>query len=82
MPLFEYQCADCGNLYEILIFHRDDGEESVCPKCHSHSTRRLMSTFAVSHASGGSEDLPSCSDGSCHMGGCGHGHGPCDFDDD
>ena len=79
MPLYEYQCQDCSTVYEILILQREHADETVCPKCHSASTRRLMSVFAVNHADH-SPSLPSCSDGSCHTGGCGHGH--CDIDDD
>ena len=77
MPIYEYQCKDCEHIYELLIFNQDHGSETVCPKCHSASTRKLMSTFAVNHADGHAE-IPSCADGSCNVG-C---HGHCDFDDD
>lgn len=78
MPIYEFRCLDCANMYEILAFTREDGEATICPKCGSPSTQKIVSTFAVS-TSGSGSDLPSCADSGCGAG-CGHGH--CDFDDD
>ena len=67
MALFEFRCADCGNVSEHLVF--SEGEKPTCPDCGSGKLEKMLSTFAVSaKASGGS----SCSHaGSCGSGGCG-----------
>ncbi|QGY40038.1 zinc ribbon domain-containing protein [Pseudodesulfovibrio cashew] len=78
MPIFEYQCNDCGNEFEELVFDRD--ECPPCPKCGSKETGKLMSAVRSRvgggpAASGGeSESAPApaassgcagCSGGNC-----------------
>jgi len=37
MPLFDYRCVDCENIFEALV---DDREEEVeCPECNEICTR-------------------------------------------
>jgi putative FmdB family regulatory protein len=44
MPLYEFECADCGNCFEELV---TSGTQSLaCPRCGSHRTRRLLSPVA------------------------------------
>jgi putative FmdB family regulatory protein len=41
MPIYEYQCQQCGNIFEV--FHRIDEEvKPACPRCLS-GTRRIIS---------------------------------------
>lgn len=45
MPLYEYDCRDCGRHLEILI----RGENVPhCPACEGTNLERKLSTFAVS----------------------------------
>jgi putative FmdB family regulatory protein len=43
MPIFEYQCKDCGKVIEI--FHQRAGEDSlpVCSSCGSTNLIKLLS---------------------------------------
>ena len=42
MPLFEYRCAKCKDVFEELVF--GEPKEGVpCPKCGSAKTERLLS---------------------------------------
>ena len=65
MPIFEYQCKDCGAQFE-KISHAS-GEKILCKKCASARVEKLLSVFAVS---GASSDGPACESGPC---GCGAG---------
>jgi putative FmdB family regulatory protein len=46
MPLFEYVCSDCRNVFTEFrsIAQRDESLE--CPECHSSNVERKMSAFA------------------------------------
>ncbi len=77
MPIYEYQCDDCGHQFEQLVAsHRS---RPSCPECDSRRLQRQFSTFAAHQ--GGSEptcqapgqcpsSLPGggCSSGSCPLG--------------
>ena len=41
MPIYEYQCQDCGNCFEYLVIGKPDPE---CSDCHSKKVSRQMST--------------------------------------
>ncbi|MBF0496552.1 MAG: zinc ribbon domain-containing protein [Deltaproteobacteria bacterium] len=62
MPLFDYQCLDCGKLTEVLIVSL--AERPRCEACGSHNLKRLMA--AHSTRSGPNRDrLPGPNDHSC-----------------
>jgi putative FmdB family regulatory protein len=46
MPLYEFKCLDCGNLFELLMLK--PAQKAVCPSCESESVERVLSMFAVS----------------------------------
>ncbi|HEU4738927.1 MAG TPA: zinc ribbon domain-containing protein [Solirubrobacterales bacterium] len=43
MPIYEFECEECGERFEELV-----GAEAVaaCPACRSERTRRLYSTVS------------------------------------
>lgn len=45
MPLFEYECANCGIRFEQLVFNNDS--KIICRDCGSSKVTRLLSVFAV-----------------------------------
>lgn len=47
MPLYEYQCQQCGNTFEMLRRIKDADSDAECPRCHSLKVERLFSTFAA-----------------------------------
>ena len=74
MPIYEYECKDCGSEFELLIRGK---ETAICPTCgKSHLTK----SFSIPAAHGGGEmkELPSRPAGggmgACGSGGCGHSH--------
>ncbi len=74
MPLFEYECSECGSKFEMLIFGSD---RPRCPQCGGGRVEKCLSVFAVS-----TKAAPAApAGGACatcpHAGGpsgCGMGH--------
>ena len=67
MPLFDYQCRDCGEHFEALLFSGDP--EPACPACQSRNTARdFIGRRAFTCPGNGGTCSGSCE--SCH--GCHH----------
>ncbi|MFL5624195.1 MAG: FmdB family zinc ribbon protein [Ktedonobacteraceae bacterium] len=48
MPIYEYRCLDCGEVFSHLVLTSTDTSGLMsCSACGSAQTRRLMSSFAV-----------------------------------
>ncbi|HZT37108.1 MAG TPA: zinc ribbon domain-containing protein [Bryobacteraceae bacterium] len=54
MPLYEYRCETCGNVYEQIRRISDADRDLECPDCKSANVKRLLSVFATSSAGGAS----------------------------
>ncbi|MDR2406344.1 MAG: zinc ribbon domain-containing protein [Deltaproteobacteria bacterium] len=68
MPLYEFKCRNCGNVYEELVFK--SAYEVHCPKCGSADAEKLLSSFRSRSGGGdGISDFSSSSGGS-PCGGC------------
>ena len=64
MPLYEYECRDCGTRFEALV---TAGHRPVCPSCHSEKLEKLLSVFGV--GPGGSSGGRVADTGGCGSGG-------------
>lgn len=63
MPLYEYQCTDCGKLSEILVMSGSD-RKVICPACGSAKmSRQISATSSLTGRSGMS--MPGPGDTSC-----------------
>lgn len=49
MPVYEYSCTKCGELFELFVRHASD--TTTCPKCGSTETERLISATNIGSAS-------------------------------
>lgn len=64
MPLYEFDCSECGTAFEKLVRRADDASEVVCPVCGSAKVSEKISAFASisksgnTAASGGSSCAP------------------------
>lgn len=47
MPIFEYECRDCGGIESRVVLGSERSEDRPCANCGSARTRRVMSSFAV-----------------------------------
>jgi len=46
MPIYEYLCKDCRNLFEkILTLAEYDREPIACPKCGSKNVEQELTAF-------------------------------------
>ena len=52
MPIYEYDCKGCGEVFSVLKLGASDVDTS-CPKCKSTDTHKKVSSFC-SIGSGGS----------------------------
>ena len=59
MPIYEYECGNCGEKFEMLRGVSDSDGTVRCPCCGVKSARRLLSVFSTVSSS------PECSPADC-----------------
>lgn len=69
MPIYEYQCLDCDERFEILQRMGEGAADLKCPRCGKSRVSKQFSTFA----SGASSQRAGVA--SMGAGGCGAGSG-------
>ena len=72
MPVYEYRCPNCTQVFERLVSFADGGRDVNCPTCGAQAGK-LLSTFAAIGVAGGSTtgDQPApTGGGGCCGGGC------------
>jgi putative FmdB family regulatory protein len=52
MPLFEFQCRDCGHRFETLVLSTSRSTPA-CPACSSVDLEKLVSVFGVGSSAAG-----------------------------
>jgi len=69
MPTYEYQCQDCGHMFEIFatLKQKAAGLQAECPQCHSHRVRQAFGSVMLIRDSNG--NIPPASAGGCCGGG-------------
>lgn len=56
MPIFEYKCSSCDELFETLV---RSNSQPTCPKCGGSYLAKQLSVFAsTSSGSSGSDSAP------------------------
>jgi len=68
MPIFEFRCVDCGNVFEKIFFSPNEEVEMKCPGCESQSIERVVSRTNHVMARGAGEK-PKLTTRSCASGG-------------
>lgn len=70
MPIYEFKCMDCNEVFEVLSLSSDETVTMECKKCKSPHIERILSV--TSYAVGSMEKSPgvssqtrNCSTGSC-----------------
>ncbi|RPI05846.1 MAG: zinc ribbon domain-containing protein [Ignavibacteriae bacterium] len=74
MPIFDYRCKECSNLYDILHKGKEVIEDIQCPLCGSTHYTKLISLPGIIAKSTGRPpcDSQRCGmDQSCCGGSCG-----------
>ena len=59
MPIYEYRCDECNNLFEVLTTTTTTSEEaSSCPRCNSRKVKKTLSGASF-RINSGSSSIPS-----------------------
>jgi putative FmdB family regulatory protein len=54
MPIYEYECTECGESFEELVLSISTEKEVHCPACNSKSVKKKISLFGTKAPSTGS----------------------------
>ena len=71
MPIYEFECLECGVGFEELVASMKSAKPS-CPKCESRDTAKKISVFSPKMGASAPE-AGGCgmgADGTCSQGGC------------
>ncbi len=54
MPIYEFRCADCGHVQEIIVTSSSDSIEMKCAACQGEVLERILSqvSYAMGDSSG------------------------------
>ncbi|MCB9482335.1 MAG: zinc ribbon domain-containing protein [Desulfobacteraceae bacterium] len=71
MPIYEFECNDCGEIFESLVLQGREDEIIECSKCKSSNIKKLLSPGSfrpngIPKGKGGFNPPPR----SCKPGGC------------
>jgi putative FmdB family regulatory protein len=64
MPIYEYRCEACGEVFEVLVRSRSRQTGPRCPKCGSAEVTKAMSLFGLGRATGRRANEAACAPGS------------------
>jgi len=71
MPIYEFKCLKCNDIFELLLINKSQSLEPRCPKCHSEDIERVLSTIGYAIGSGSGQrtgaisQARNCPGGSC-----------------
>ncbi|MBN1365476.1 MAG: zinc ribbon domain-containing protein [Syntrophaceae bacterium] len=69
MPIYEFKCKKCKNIFERLIFSPTEEGVLSCPQCGAKQAEKVMSAPARRKSKGSSDSAgSSCSATSCPPG--------------
>ena len=57
MPIYEYQCRKCGEVFERFMKVNEGGDHLTCPHCGGKKPEKILSSFSSSK---GTESSSSC----------------------
>ena len=71
MPIYEFRCLKCNEVFEILQMSSEDEVEMKCPRCGSEDFQRVLSTASYAMGEGkGQAEGPSVQTRECASGTC------------
>lgn len=68
MPIFEFRCLNCDDVFERLFLRPEEMIDMVCPECGSDTLERVVSAtnYAIGPGRGGNQ--PRVTTKSCSAG--------------
>ena len=70
MPIYEYVCADCGAVFELIRPIAKADESAVCTACGGKRTTRKLSLFFAESGGRAVSGMNPAACSSCHSGNC------------
>ncbi len=71
MPLYEFRCLKCNDVFEILVISESDEVEMRCPYCKSEDFERVISSTNFTMGPGkGEQTSPQVQSRQCSSGTC------------
>lgn len=68
MPIFEFRCLECGNIFEKLFINSNEKVDLECPECQSDTFERVVSRSSYMMGVGPSGKKPKITEKSCAPG--------------
>jgi len=71
MPIYEFKCLKCNDIFELLLINATESAKLQCPTCHSEDLERVLSTTCYAMGSGSTlrrgatSQSRACPSGSC-----------------
>lgn len=71
MPIYEFKCLKCNDIFELLMINKSQSLELKCPKCDSDNLERVLSAAGYTIGSGSGQragaisQARTCPGGSC-----------------
>ena len=59
MPIYEYVCITCSNIFSALQKMGASEKDTTCPDCGSSNVKKKVSAFCCAPGSGPSSSSPS-----------------------
>jgi putative FmdB family regulatory protein len=47
MPIYEFKCEKCGELFEVMGNYAEREKQHTCPKCGSNAVKQAISLFSA-----------------------------------
>ncbi len=63
MPIYEYRCRECDELFEVFVRSPSQKANPTCPKCGSQKVKKAVSLFGVGGAGSSDSVRSSCRSG-------------------
>jgi putative FmdB family regulatory protein len=63
LPIYEFECLDCGLEFEKLVRKSGSEPEVACPECGGRNVEQQVSAFAARMTSGKGGPPGSCAPG-------------------
>lgn len=72
MPIYEFRCLECKEIFEVIVVSGNENEEIQCTKCGSTSFERVLSSgsISVSNQGAGTSQSASIKERKCSTGSC------------
>ena len=65
MPIFEFRCLECGNVYEKLFISSNEEANLECPECKASICERVVSRASYAMGAGPGGNKPKLTEKSC-----------------